>query len=88
MGGSRPEESRKDATWRVYVDGVSNCQGARVGIILISSKGIRMEKPFKLGFQASNNEAKYEALLMGLQMSNEVRARRLQLHCDFRLVVN
>ena len=70
------------------MDGVSNCQGARVGIILISSKGIRMEKPFELGFQASNNETKYEALLMGLQMSNEVRARRLQLHCDFQLVVN
>lgn len=49
----------------VYVDGASNCRGARVGIILISPKGIRVEKSLKLGFLASNNEAEYEALLSG-----------------------
>ena len=39
----------RENTWQVYVDGASNCQGARVGIILISPEEIRLEKSFKLG---------------------------------------
>ena len=41
-----------------------------------------MEKSFSLGFPASNNEAKYEALLVGLKMSRQVGAKIVQLHCD------
>ena len=59
-----------------------------VGIILISLEGIRMEKSFRLDFQASNNEAEYKTFIAGLQMSKQVRAKRLQLHCDSRLVVS
>lgn len=65
----------------MYVDGASNCQGAGVGIVLISSEGIRVDQSFQLGFLASNNEAEYEALLVGLRMSRQVRANRVQLHC-------
>lgn len=62
-------EPEKDATWLVYMDGASNCHGAGVSIILISPEGIRLEKSFRLVFQASSNEAKYETPLMGLLMS-------------------
>lgn len=34
-----------------------------MGIVLVSTKGTRVEKSFKLGFQASNNEAEYKAFL-------------------------
>jgi len=71
----------------VYVDGASNYQGAGVGIILISPKGIKVEKSFQLGFPASNNETEYEALLVRLKMSKQVRADKVQLYCDSRLVV-
>ena len=59
-----------------------------IEIILISPEGIRREKLFKLGFPASNNEAKYEALLMGFKMSRQVGADRVQLYCDSQLVVS
>ena len=62
---SRPEESWKEMTWQVYVDRASNCRGVGVGVILISLEGIRMEKSFRLDFQVSNNEAEYEAFLVG-----------------------
>ena len=52
----------------MYVNGVSNCRGVGVGIILISPEGIRVEKSFRLNFLTSNNEAEYEALLVGLRM--------------------
>jgi len=53
----------------VNVDGASNYQGSGVDIILISQKGIRVEKSFGLGFPASNNEVEYEALLAVLKIS-------------------
>ena len=72
----------------MYVDGALNCRGAGVRIILISLKGIRVEKSFWLGFHVSNNEAKYEALLMGLRMSKQIGEDRVQLYCDSWLVVS
>ena len=53
--------------WKVYVDGMSNVRGSGVKVLLVSPEGIRVEKSLRLGFQASNNEAKYEALIVGLQ---------------------
>lgn len=72
----------------MYVDGALNCRGVGVRIILISLKGIRVEKSFWLGFHVSNNEAKYEALLVGLRMSKQIGEDRVQLYCDSRLVVS
>ena len=48
--------------WRVFVDGVSSTMGDGVGIVIITPEGIRLERSFRLGFKASNNEAEYEAL--------------------------
>lgn len=36
------------------------------GLVLVSPEGIRVEKSPWLDFQASNNEAKYEAFITGL----------------------
>ena len=55
---------------------------------MISSKGIRLEKSFRLGFLASNHKAKYEAFLTGLRMSKQVGAERIWMHCDSQLVVS
>ena len=53
--------------WKVFVNGASNATGAGAGILIITPEGIRLEHPFRLGFRASNNEAEYEALLVGLR---------------------
>jgi ribonuclease HI len=42
----------------------------------------------KLGFLASNNEAEYETLLIGLRSAAQLGADRLQVFCDSQLVVN
>lgn len=41
---------------------------------------------FSFGFQASNNEAKYEALIAGLCLARAVKAKRLSAYCDSQLV--
>ena len=50
-------------SWKVYVDGAANHKGFGVGLVLVSSKKITIEKSLRLGFSATNNEAEYEALL-------------------------
>ena len=42
---------------KVYVDGITNQKGSGVGIVLISSEKITIEKSLRLGFSATNNEA-------------------------------
>ena len=52
--------------WRLSVDGAANSQGSRVGLILTSPEGIDVEYALRFGFQASNNEVEYEAVIVGL----------------------
>ena len=54
--------------WELYVDGAANQQGSGVGLVLVSPERITIEKSLRLNFSATNNEAEYEALLMGMMM--------------------
>ena len=54
--------------WKVYVDDAVNHKGSGVGLVLVSPKRITIEKFLRLGFSATNNEAEYEALLVGMTM--------------------
>ena len=49
-------------SWKVYVDGTTNHRGSRVGLVMVSSERITIEKSLRLGFSATNNEAEYETL--------------------------
>ena len=73
--------------WKVFVDGASNAMGAGAGIVIITPEGIQLEHSFRLGFKASNNEAKYEALLAGLMAVLHLGAKDLKIYSDSRLVV-
>ena len=45
----------------------SNVRGVGVRFVMISPEGLRQEKSLRSGFQASNNEDKYEAFIAGLR---------------------
>ena len=57
--------------WKVYVDGVANQWGSRVRLVLVSLEKITIEKSLRLRFSATNNEAEYETLLMGMTWSRK-----------------
>ena len=73
--------------WEVYVDWASNQKGSGVGLVLISPEKIIIEKSLKLDFLATNNEAEYEALLMGMAMVQRMSGKSLNVFSDSRLVV-
>ena len=70
------------------MDGASNVRGAGVGIVMISPKGLRLEKSLRLGFQASNNEAEYEALIAKLRAVQKLGAKEVEIFLNSRLVVS
>jgi len=58
-----------------------------VGLVVISLKKIIIEKSLKLGFLAINNEAEYEALLVGMTMIQKMEGKIVEIFLDSRLVV-
>ena len=46
-----------------------------------------MHYVLKFEFKASNNEAKYEALIVGLKLSKEMKVESLEIFSDSQLVV-
>ena len=55
-------------SWKLYVDDAANQRGSGVGLVVMSLEKISIEKSLRLGFSATNNEAEYEALLVGMAM--------------------
>uniref|UniRef100_A0A2N9HMF9 RNA-directed DNA polymerase n=1 Tax=Fagus sylvatica TaxID=28930 RepID=A0A2N9HMF9_FAGSY len=82
------EISSVPTEWRLFVDGASNAMGSGAGVVLISPEGLIIEQAVRLNFWASNNEAEYEAFLIGLKCARRLGADRLRVFCDSQLVVN
>ena len=74
--------------WRLSVDGAANSQGSSAGLILISLDEIDVEYALRFRFQASNNEADYEAIIAGLNLAHSMKADKLEVCSDSQLVVN
>ena len=74
-------------TWEVYVDGTSNQKGSGVGLVLMSPEKVVNEKSLRLNFSATNNEAEYEALLVGMAMVQRMGGKSIKLFSNSRLVV-
>ncbi|XP_077215636.1 uncharacterized protein LOC143850257 [Tasmannia lanceolata] len=70
------------------MDGSSNYQGCGAGLILTGLENFVMDYAVRFGFQASNNEAEYEALIAGMKLAIQTRAQRLKVYSDSQLVVN
>ncbi|GKV48259.1 hypothetical protein SLEP1_g55083 [Rubroshorea leprosula] len=83
-----PVPSSEPNDWTLYVDGASNSKGSGAGVLLIGPNGYRSEHALKFNFDATNNMAEYEALLLGLQLALELKLRAIQVYSDSQLVVN
>ena len=72
--------------WVVSVDGSSNQQGSRAGVILEGPSGLLIEQALRFAFKANNNQAEYEALIAGMLLAKEMGARSLLAKSDSLLV--
>ena len=58
-----------------------------MGLVLVSAEKIIIEKSLRLSFSVTNNEAEYEALLMGMIMVQKMGGKALKVFSDSKLVV-
>ena len=68
----------------VYVDGAANQRGSRVRLVLVSPKKITIKKSLRLSFSAINNEAEYEALLVGMAMVQKMGGKAMEIFSNSR----
>ena len=73
--------------WEVYVDRASNQKGLGIGLVLISPEKVIIEKSLRLDFSATNNEAEYEVLLIGMAMVQRMGGKSVKVFSNSGLVV-
>ncbi|GJZ40251.1 reverse transcriptase domain-containing protein [Tanacetum coccineum] len=94
----RPEDNSSDTPiemkeelpepWILFTDRSSCTDGSRAGLILTNPKGMEFTYALRFRFDATNNEAEYEALIAGLRIAEEMGVKNLQANVDSRLVAN
>ncbi|KAJ1375999.1 Ribonuclease H domain [Sesbania bispinosa] len=91
LGGEMPEvhscEEHEAQWWTLQFDGTpaNPCGGA--GVVLEQERGKVFAFSYHLGFPCTNNEAEYEALILGLRMAEELGAKKLRIKGDSNLVI-
>ncbi|XP_070018032.1 uncharacterized protein [Nicotiana sylvestris] len=74
--------------WKMYFDGSAHHGGTGAGVVFITSQGKVLPYYFTLTQLCSNNVAKYQTLILGLEMAVDMKQLQLQVFGDSQLVVN
>nr|GEX33620.1 reverse transcriptase domain-containing protein [Tanacetum cinerariifolium] len=74
--------------WILFMDGSSCIDGSRAGLIITNLKGMEFTYALRFRFNATNNEAEYEALIVGLWIARQIGVQNLQANVDSKLVAN
>ena len=69
------------------MDGALRQSGAELWLQLEASTGEIIEQAIRLDFPASNNEAEYEAIIVGLDLVIFVSSEKIIITSDSQLVV-
>ncbi|XP_024190639.1 uncharacterized protein LOC112194654 [Rosa chinensis] len=74
--------------WTMYFDGSSTEFSVGVGIVVETPEGQKFQFAFQLDFTCTNNQAEYEALIVGLEILQEMGAWRVLVFGNSQLVIN
>ncbi|XP_071714610.1 uncharacterized protein [Rutidosis leptorrhynchoides] len=74
--------------WDLFTDGASCIEGAGAGLVLTNSTCEEHTYALRFNFDVTNNEAKYEALLVGLNLARKKNITQLRAYVDSQLVAN
>ena len=80
--------AKESPPWSVHTVGSSNRQAKGAGIVLLSPEGDVVECMIHLDFPTTNNEAEYEALVVGLNLARATRATSVVIYCNSQVITN
>jgi len=81
-------ESLEIVPWTLFFDRSTCDRGAGIGIVLISPWGRKYEFSLPIVAMSTNNQAKYQALIRGLELLREVHADAVEIFRNSMLVIN
>ena len=73
------KDEKVDAIWKMNFDGAHSREGKGVGIVITSPSGQIFNFASKLEFEATNNVAEYEALLLGVEIAKDMGIKMLSI---------
>jgi hypothetical protein len=73
--------------WKLFFDGSACREGQGAGIVLISPRGTIFEQSVHLEYFCTNNQAKYEVILLGQQILSYMSVKHVEAFGDSLLVV-
>jgi ribonuclease HI len=73
--------------WVLFFDCSTCREGQGVGVVLVSPRGAVFEQSIRLEYFCTNNQAKYEAILFGLQILSSMGVKHVKAFGDLLLVV-
>ncbi|XP_070664509.1 uncharacterized protein [Malus domestica] len=91
FGGNDVEISMvatRDNYWTMYFDGSSTSISAGVGIVIQSPTHSRWYFSLKLDFYCTNNQAEYEAFIIGFGVLHDLWETHVLILGDSELVIN
>nr|GFA49062.1 reverse transcriptase domain-containing protein [Tanacetum cinerariifolium] len=74
--------------WILFMDGSSCVDGSGAGLILTNPEGAEFTYALRFGFDVTNNEDEYEALIASLRIAKQMGVKNLQTNMDSHLVDN
>ena len=68
---TQPEDEGAEGQklWIIHTDGSSNQCSRGAGVVILTPEGDKIECMIRLDFPTTNNEAKYDALIAGLDLA-------------------
>ncbi|GKD84109.1 reverse transcriptase domain-containing protein, partial [Tanacetum coccineum] len=85
---TKPTKTELSCEWKLFTNGAASSDGSGAGLMLIDPEGKEYTYALRFGFETTNNEAEYEALLAGLRISQEMEITSLEFFVDSQLLVN
>jgi ribonuclease HI len=81
------KDNELDKVWYMHFDGAFSRLGKGAGIVLQAPNGKISKFAYRLEFDATNNVAEYEALLLGLELCKDRGVKCLNIKGDSDLII-
>lgn len=84
-----PDEGLEpESRWTLVFDNASNSQGNGIGAVIISPNIFHLPFTVRLCFDYTNNMAEYEACILGIEATIDLRIKILEVYDDSALVIS
>ena len=87
---TQPEDKGAEGQklWSIHMDRSSNQHSGGAGVVILTPEGDKIKCMIRLDFPTTNNEAEYEALAAGLDLTKAAGDVNMIIHCDSQVITS